>query len=917
MSSNTEQLEFINHNLCNMKLIGIPGGGKTRTIIEKIISMRNNHIIEKNENFLILTFSRKSREDFLNKGQERIDKLFMPDNVRTIHSVSAIIMRNLFNKTSSNLNTLIAGLYHLLKYNDINFSNVKCLRNCKYIFVDEAQDISDIQYNTIIKISEICEANVIMIGDPDQNIYQFQGGSDKYLIEHSDKCVNLIKNYRSTKNIVNFINQFRPWKKTTPPMISMRNTYGNKPTVYCNNISILLESLVSEIKNSNIPYEEIAIIGPVKKGNHNNYGNHKNFGLQIVAEYFEKNNIDYVPHYNFSDNDNTNRREKNIEQGHINLYTIHGSKGLEFKKVLLLNFHLNTMGRKPTQKKYNEYKYLWYVGLSRAIDEMSIFIESDKFAWTELMNASSDSYKLIGEKPKYTTHLMEEESRPKLYQVTKLLENELFTEEKQYILEKNINCEIKTDVLFDTITDEIFEHDDYSSLYGIFIENIFRYYYEKYRLNDADYQYKFNHFIDSFIKKNNNYLSIPEKHIKTYEKLKKKYEIITINKLEEYKNELDDKQILLYNYLLECNDLDKNEEIKIIKDNGVSIFDPNYIKQRCNNLKNFEKIEKSLFEICVYFYQIEHECGHLLKYNFREHINSLKPYIDNIKNICKQNLKIKKFQVMNKHPNLPIFGVSDAVTDESIIDFKFTKSFSYLHIYQLLLYYNNMYPKWDKKMRLEIWNLYLGKKYTITIDNKYKNYMLNEYLCDTFDIKMKNKIYIYDLETTGLFIESCDIIERYLVDMDDNNAMSSGLINPHKQLPPIITEITGITDDDFCNSDNSISTFKKDIDRIFKLCDMPIFIAHNGNRFDHDILVYKNIINKYNCILLDSREIISVAHNERNLYNKKLGEIYEIIMGYKKENIHRAKEDTDMIIEIFNKINITSDKILTFIKSIK
>ena len=50
--------------------------------------------------------------------------------------------------------------------------------------------------------------------------------------------------------------------------------------------------------------------------------------------------------------------------------------------------------------------------------------------------------------------------------------------------------------------------------------------------------------LSSFVKKNNSYLSIPEKHIKTYEKLKKKYEIITINKLEEYKNELDDKQIL-------------------------------------------------------------------------------------------------------------------------------------------------------------------------------------------------------------------------------------------------------------------------------------------------------------------------------------------------------------------------------------
>ena len=161
---------------------------------------------------------------------------------------------------------------------------------------------------------------------------------------------------------------------------------------------------------------------------------------------------------------------------------------------------------------------------------------------------------------------------------------------------------------------------------------------------------------------------------------------------------------------MECDDLDKNQEINIIKDNGVSFFNSDYIKQRCDNLKNFKKIEKSLFEICVYFYQIEHECGHLLNYNFTDHIDSLKPYIENIKKICKENLKIKKFQDINKHPNLPIFGVSDAITDVSIIDFKFTKSFSYLHIYQLLLYYNNMYPK-CKKIRLEIWNLYLGKIY--------------------------------------------------------------------------------------------------------------------------------------------------------------------------------------------------------------
>ena len=38
--------------------------------------MRNNNILKKIENFLILTFSRKSR-DFLNKGQERIDEIII------------------------------------------------------------------------------------------------------------------------------------------------------------------------------------------------------------------------------------------------------------------------------------------------------------------------------------------------------------------------------------------------------------------------------------------------------------------------------------------------------------------------------------------------------------------------------------------------------------------------------------------------------------------------------------------------------------------------------------------------------------------------------------------------------------------------------------------------------------------------
>ncbi len=913
MVINTEQNEFIKHPLCDMKLIGIPGGGKTKTTIDKIVYMKQNKIIKIKSEFLILTFSKKAREDFLKKGTRKDDKLFSKDNIRTIHSLSGLLLFKNFKKNFSDLNTVIAGLYYHLTNNDVNLSSVQCLKKCKYIFVDEAQDISEIQYKTIVKLSELCGANLLLIGDPNQNIYQFQGGSDKFLIEHPGKCIQLVRNYRSTKNIVNFINKFRPWENTEP-MIADREEEGKLPKVYCNQVQSLLQSIIKEIKDTNIPYEDIAIIGPVKKGNLNSYGNNLNFGLQMVAEYFEKNNINYITHYSFSENDTNNKRVTIKKEGHINLLTIHGSKGLEFKKVFLLNFHLNTMGRLPTIEKYKEYKYLWYVGLSRAMDELSIFIESGKPAWTELQYVEKSLYEFIGEKPTYLNQLAENEKRPELFSITKLLEDTLFTEEKQYELKEMIDCSIEERVLFHSIEQPVFEFDQYSALYGIFIENIYRYYCESEKGT-----FYLNSFLKGFINKNKGYLSIPEEYINTFRKLQSKYSYISLSQLNEIKNNLSPKESELYIYLkneADLQKLDMNQEINIIVDNGVSIIDTQYIKTRCNHLSRRQKpIIKPLFEICLYFYQLEYECGHLLQKDFTQHLESLQPYIDQICEVTRENKGIQTFQKKVEHPNLPIVGIIDALTKNSIIDFKFSKSFNYKHIYQLLLYYNNLFPKWEKDIKLEIWNLYEGKIYSISINDTLKNYMLNEYLCDTFQIKMKNKIFIYDLETTGLDISS-DIIERHFIDFDDNRVVSTGLINPHRLLNPVISELTGIQNEDFDNSDDNLDKFKREMKRLHQLCEYPTFIAHNGNRFDHLLLQYRGIFDSSECRLLDSREIISICRHETNLYNKKLSEVYEIVMGFKKENIHRAKEDTDMIVELFKQSKITSKSIHNFNKNV-
>jgi len=66
---NEEQLIFINSILEDSKLLGIPGGGKTQSIIGKVISHYNKNEITKNNNFLILTFSRRACNDFIEKGR--------------------------------------------------------------------------------------------------------------------------------------------------------------------------------------------------------------------------------------------------------------------------------------------------------------------------------------------------------------------------------------------------------------------------------------------------------------------------------------------------------------------------------------------------------------------------------------------------------------------------------------------------------------------------------------------------------------------------------------------------------------------------------------------------------------------------------------------------------------------------------
>ena len=105
----------------------------------------------------------------------------------------------------------------------------------KYLIVDEAQDTDDLQWRMMQRLSEK-HGNITVVGDPNQAIYGFRGAKPENITNFEQwfpggRKYYLGINYRSTRNIVNFIRENAP--KDTPQelldkMVAFRKEDGKK-----------------------------------------------------------------------------------------------------------------------------------------------------------------------------------------------------------------------------------------------------------------------------------------------------------------------------------------------------------------------------------------------------------------------------------------------------------------------------------------------------------------------------------------------------------------------------------------------------------------------------------------------------------------------------------------------------------------
>lgn len=833
---NDEQLEFINSDLINLKLIGIPGGGKTRCIIEHINKNIKNKKLLNYDEYLICTFSRKAKQDFLDKGKNIVGKInfnknfetyaFNNNNVKTIHSISGIIN----NEKSNSINTTILNALYKIKTNDKDC--IKKFINTKIIYVDEAQDISKIQYDFIKLLSKKLNAKLCFIGDPNQNIYQFQDGSDKYLLDYkADKTIYLKINYRSTTNLINFYNEILPHQHKIFHMKSSKindgqnNELNKKPFVFIGSYIDIENDLLLTLKDTKYKYENIAIISPVKLSKFIN-NNYLSIGLSLIRFLLIKNNIPFIQHYSDNNLKFDDIKIKN-KKGHINLLTIHGSKGLEFDQVIILNYHITTMSRFPSFEQFNQFKYLWYVGMTRAKYDLKIYIDEHKIPFSSLYHINDKFYNINKKIKKEEFKKFEENNEiKKLSSVTDIINN--LKPEEEYEFEKIIDYKIEKIHIFDNNNFEPFEFHLYGDCYGNFIESIFEYFFLiKYNknINDLSLIIKIKNMIE-------NTIFIPDDYIYIFNNFKSKFKNteygLTLNFLYKYKNIFDenDKKIFFFIKNFINDDFDKIFYLKIKNKLKLNNYDKIKSLLIFNN-KNEKKNILNIWKLCVFLKSENNESGYLNNLNFNQHLNSIDIVINNIKKfIYNIDCNNYQFQTLCNHPNLPIIGFIDIIDNNTIIDIKFTKNFNSHHIYQLLLYYNNKFPHWNNFTDIKIFNLYQGIIYNIDINkNNINNYEFNKLLCKILNTKMINNIFLYDLKTTSHNINNSKIIFRHFLEYNLNFIASSGNLSN--------------------NSNDDILKFNNEIKDIFKYCDDPLFISNHKNDFYYLIMKKYKLFNDH------------------------------------------------------------------------
>jgi DNA polymerase III delta prime subunit len=864
---NDQQKMIVEAGLEDSKVIGNPGVGKTTVMIHKIAWLFKNKILQSKRSFLITTFTVNACNEFIEKSRkDAINEkdLFSNLNVSTIHSLAGRIYNKWGSHRSCDKGTIVSATTNLMKTKTIEeLKQIPCLCNLQLIIVDEAQDINQAQYDFLIEIKTKLQCVLILIGDPNQNIFQFQGGSDHFMLDFPGKIYYLTINNRSTPSIVRFANYFRP-NQNLPEMTTSRKEDRHQPIeIYRIGDDQMTDKIVDIIKELKVDLSEVAIIGPVKKSRRL-FNSYTNIGLSIFENLLTMYDIPFVQHYSTKGNENTTREKVSRSRGKINLHTIHSSKGDEFHTVILLNFHFFTQGRRPTYEAYNHFMYQWWTGITRARNRLIIIMDPHKDHWPLLQLVPTELYTLVGSPIKEKVFEVDVPLDVKKYSIVQLMDdlrnNDLYN--LQQLLDHSIH--IKQIAAKNIPTEHVTE---YASLLEEHVRLVFFY-----------CAYKKNNILPAFwrnLKEQfDTRINIPKSFKKSCFKMLQtlghpsKERSITLEEVYTYKDKWeDDNGKDLYYYLVSRLKLTKVYMLSF-EDDLVYKNDTMMSKwiDDMKEIKPLEQIFRKLFYISLYIFQYENEKKYLWNnrnaisdkiYKFDYLVQTIQECVDH----CIDD--DVHFNHLTCHPNLSFKGEVDIYKPrkKEIYSIVFQSSIQSRDVYQLLLNYHNIYPLLDNDISLYVINLYDGTCHYIT-DVRIERLHLLKFLCSTTDQKLKNSKILYSIHKN-----------------DKEDEVTEYFFYEHCLQLPI----------------RPYNDYTSNIDFIKNLCD-PVFIGFKHLDLFEDFL---------------TRDIGKIIRSlDKTIRYNNIVKMYNKIFSTTRSNNNTCQEEVLMISQIIDHMGIVSKKLI-------
>lgn len=205
-SLSASQLRIINDKDSKYILVAAgPGSGKTKVLVHKLASLLLLEDI-KHEQLLMLTFSRAAASEFKRRLLSLYGNAANYVEIKTFHSFCFDLLGKVGSLEKSDI--IISRAIEKIRAREVEASRISKM----VLVVDEAQDISQVEFNLIkTLIDENEDMRVVLVGDDDQNIYTFRGADSVYMemfcSDLSAKKYELSHNYRSRPNLVAFSNK--------------------------------------------------------------------------------------------------------------------------------------------------------------------------------------------------------------------------------------------------------------------------------------------------------------------------------------------------------------------------------------------------------------------------------------------------------------------------------------------------------------------------------------------------------------------------------------------------------------------------------------------------------------------------------------------------------------------------------------